>query len=115
MIDGWTILSLVASLFAIFLSAGTATFFALYTHAQPDLRDLESQLNAQRLDHADLLDKVEHWQRRDAVRKTREKRSEATSEAEHELPQAGAPATKAELRKRWAALRGLPSVSDGAA
>lgn len=49
------------------------------------------------LDVAELYDRVDHWQRRDRVRKLREGQEKAAA-AERELPAAGARITKEMLR-----------------
>jgi hypothetical protein len=61
----------------------------------PDVAPVTKSLQELQLAHADLVDKVTHWQRRDRVRKLRES---------HELPQdepSGDPKQiKAQLRQR---------------
>jgi hypothetical protein len=66
-------LALTASiaLLALLTSAGTLAF--LWTRGpQPSIAELEREVNALRLAHSDMVDKVEAWQRRDRQRRLRE-------------------------------------------
>jgi len=64
---------LSASLFALTLSAISLTFHWIRSRDNPDVSDLWSRLQALQVQHLDLLDKVEHWRRRDNVRNARKK------------------------------------------
>lgn len=113
MITGWTVLSLTGSLIALCLSVVTLVYHWRKDTRTPDLYEVSRQLNALRAEHLDLWDKVDHWRKRDNVRKARAGREK---QLEEDLPEAHPnlqPVTKAELRKRAAALRGLPSVEHG--
>lgn len=65
----------------------------------PDTARLEQDLTALRTAHLELLDKVEHWMKRDRVRKAREGR-EAALQPPEEIPELTPAQKKAELRKR---------------
>jgi len=65
----------------------------------PDTARLEQELTAVRTAHLELLDKVEHWMKRDRVRKAREGREAASEVVIEPGPQTPAE-KKAELRKR---------------
>ena len=67
------VLSLIAALstFAL-LSAGVSLFLHWIRPSEPTTAEVARELQAMRLAHADLVDRVEQWQKRDRVRRLRE-------------------------------------------
>ena len=65
----------------------------------PEIEALESRIQEIKVQHLDLLDKVEHWRRRDNVRRARQGAEDKL--AENTAPVATDP--KAELRRRASA------------
>ena len=99
-------ITLSASLFALTLSVISIVFHWIKRKGTPDIDDLWSRLQSVQTQHLDLLDKVEHWRKRDAVRKARDKVEENRSESEAGQPADPVSARKRELRRR-ANLAGL--------
>lgn len=93
------------SVFALLIAGLSLVFHWARGQEHPDVSEVRKQLQELSLAHADLVDKVTHWQRRDRVRKLRESR---------EAPQEDLPmdpkALKADLRAK---VFGLPKVSAG--
>lgn len=81
----WT-LGLIAalSIFAL-CSAGVSLFLHWVRPAEPTTADQARELQALRLAHADLVDRVEQWQKRDRVRRLREGRESAEQDPVEQL------------------------------
>ncbi|MGH7177139.1 MAG: hypothetical protein ACREJC_07160, partial [Tepidisphaeraceae bacterium] len=62
--------------------AGISLWFTALRPKPPDVSTLAQRIHALELGHADLVDKVSHWQRRDRVRKLRDANEPAGSEPE---------------------------------
>lgn len=87
-----------ASLSAIALGASVVSLALHYVRRKEpiEVSDLRSEMQNLRTDHLELLDKVEHWVKRDRVRRLR-----AAREAQVEdLPTQEAQPTKQQLRAR---------------
>lgn len=92
----WT-LGLIASLSVFALcSAGVSLFLHWIRPSEPTTAEQARELQALRLAHADLVDRVEQWQKRDRVRRLREGR-ESVDETPAELSPGE---LKAHLRRR---------------
>jgi len=102
-------ISLSAALVAVIFSVVSLIIHFIRRKESPEVAEVWTALQEQKTQHLDLLDKVEHWRRRDSVRRARQ-----GAEDKQEL--AAAPVTtadrKAELRRKVAAA-GL-SISGGA-
>jgi len=90
---------LSAAVFALGLSVVSLVLHWTRRLQSPEMEALESRIQEMKVQHLDLLDKVEHWRRRDNVRKARDKVEENRLEAAAPVAQDA----KAELRKRAAA------------
>jgi len=91
---------LSASLLALTLSVISLVYHWIKAANNPDISELWTRFQALQTAHLDLLDKVEHWRRRDNVRNARAKNEEKANESEaSESTNTGA-GYKAELRRR---------------
>lgn len=88
-----TILALVLSLLAVGISAVSVLFLLKFS----DVSTLHTRVTTTETDLTDLADRVNHWMRRDSVRRTRER---------PDVPPVVSLDPKADLRRRAAALRG---------
>ena len=76
----------------------------------PDTARVEQDLAAVRTAHMELLDKVEHWMKRDRVRKAREGRQTKPEAVSDDEPDNITPLDrKAQLRKRAQHIAGVKS------
>ena len=90
---------LSAAVFALGLSIVSLVLHWTRRLESPEIEALVTRIQEVQTQHLDLLDKVEHWRRRDNVRRARQG-------AEDKLADAAAPIStdpKRELRKRAAA------------
>jgi len=67
---------LSASLFALTLSVISLTFHWIKSRKNPDIDQVWQRIQSLKVEHLDLLDKVEHWRKRDNVRNARAKQEE---------------------------------------
>lgn len=103
MMDPIAALSLTASLLAVIFSVVSVVLH--WFNRSP--RQLYSELQALRLDYLDLVDKVDHWRKRDSVRRARAGAEEkAEREAAEAQPLPDRATVKSHLRS-VAASRGL--------
>jgi hypothetical protein len=73
MVEAWlSILALALSVLAVAISG----FSALYLQRFSDAAKLHERLSISESDLTDLADRVNHWMRRDSVRRTRDKAPE---------------------------------------
>ena len=94
------------AVFALLISGLSLCLHWARGQEHPDVSEVRKQTQELSLAHADLVDKVTHWQRRDRVRKLRESREQPQEEAFTDPK-----ALKADLRSR---VFGLPKVgTDG--
>jgi len=71
---------LSASLFALTLSTISLVFHWIKSKNNPDISEVWTRLQSVQTQHLDLLDKVEHWRRRDNVRNARQKAEDKVAE-----------------------------------
>ena len=90
---------LSAAVFALGLSVVSLVLHWTRRIQSPELEGIESRIQEMKVQHLDLLDKVEHWRRRDNVRKARDKVEEKRLLEAAPVAQDA----KAELRRRAAA------------
>ena len=91
------------SVFALLIAGLSLVFHWARGQEHPDVSEVRKQIQEISLAHADLVDKVTHWQRRDRVRKLRESHEKSPEEMPSDPK-----ALKANLRS---AVFGLPKVS----
>lgn len=84
------------SVFAILIAGLSLLLHWARGKEHPDVAPVARSLQELTLAHADLVDKVAHWQRRDRVRKLRASHEEGTEEAAPTDPKA----LKASLRRQ---------------
>jgi len=73
----------------------------------PETARVDADLQAVRTAHLELLDKVEHWMKRDRVRKAREGREKASEAVSDDIPADASPKDiKAALRARLHQING---------
>jgi len=93
---------LSAAVFALGLSVVSLVLHWTRRLESPEIEALESRIQEMKVQHLDLLDKVEHWRRRDNVRRARQGAEDKLAEDQPGVPND----PKAELRRR-ASARGL--------
>jgi len=98
-------ISLSLAVLAIGFSTVSLLLHWIRDKNEPDITELHSRLQGLQTDHLDLLDKVEHWRKRDNVRRARQGAEEKASVANAESTDTAGGGKRA-LRER-AAARGL--------
>jgi len=95
------ILTLIAvcSAAALVLSAISLLLHWQRPEIHPDVARVDNEIQGIRTSILELFDRVEHWMKRDRVRKLRESQ-EAKPEGQGETEAPARPETKAELRRR---------------
>lgn len=89
-------ISLSVAVVAVLFSAVSLVLHYVRRAEPPEVTELHTKLHAIQSDHTDLLDKVTHWMRRDAVRRAR---AGAEAKADEGVALPGVD-TKAALRRR---------------
>jgi len=93
-------IALSAAFVAVCFSAVSLILLFIRRKQPPEVEELWTALQQQKTQHLDLLDKVEHWRRRDGVRRARQG---AEDKAESAQAPASAEEHKLQLRRRVAA------------
>jgi len=97
-------ISLSAAFVALCFSGVSLILHFIRRRQPPEVSELWTALQEAKTQHLDLLDKVEHWRRRDSVRRARQGAEDKQTEA---MTAEQTPADyKAELRRR-AMARGM--------
>lgn len=84
---------------AVVLSLGASAFTLWRILSTPDNAELRAKVTHLNAEVADLIDRVDSWQRRDKTREARARKAEKSEELDSRAP-LSAPADKAELRRR---------------
>jgi hypothetical protein len=93
---------------AIILSATSLVLHWLEREKSPQVQELHSRCDALQLAQVDMLDRIEHWTRRDRVRRLRESEPNTQSET----PNApSAPSNQAELKQQLRSLAKLKGMT----
>ena len=93
-------IALSAAFVALCFSAVSLILHFIRRKEPPEVSEVWTALQQQKTQHLDLLDKVEHWRRRDGVRRARQ----GAEDKRDAVPAATTPEEKkAELRRRVAA------------
>jgi len=87
---------LSAAVFALGLSVVSLVLHWTRRLESPEIEALESRIQEMKVQHLDLLDKVEHWRRRDNVRRARQGAEDKVTAGEPTVPVD----PKADLRAR---------------
>jgi len=95
-------ISLSGVLFALILSTISLVLHWTRRHEPPEITAILTRIQEIQTQHLDLLDKVEHWRKRDNVRRARQGAEDKANEPVHDDP---ATAYKAQLRAKAAAQR----------
>ena len=103
----YTAVSLTGVLIALSISAISLALHWRHKDESPALAGMATRIQELQLQILDLGDKVQHWRRRDSVRKMREKTEEATAA---ELGAVAPADYKQELRRR---ARGIQTPANG--
>jgi len=101
-------ISLSLAVLAIGFSTVSLVLHWIRERNEPDITEVWSRLQGLQTDHLDLLDKVEHWRKRDNVRRARQGAEDKANEPSTPAADSGA-IRKRVLRERAAAL-GLGTV-----
>lgn len=88
-----TSISLSGVLLALTLSVISLVFHWIKRDEHPDITAVERRIQEIKVQHLDLLDKVEHWRRRDNVRRARQGAEDKLAESND------APQTPAEYKR----------------
>lgn len=99
---------LSAALIALTLSTISLVLHWVRSRDNPDVSEVWVRLQSLQTQHLDLLDKVEHWRKRDNVRTARAKAEEKLIDEQPQLPDSAG--HKAQLRAK-ATAAGLGIVS----
>lgn len=105
-----TLLPAVAASFAAVALACSVVSLALHwvrRKEHPDVSELRAIVSEMRTEHLDLYDRVEHWIKRDRVRKLREGRENAQAAQEAAAPANGDYKAALRARVRNAGLTGI--------
>jgi hypothetical protein len=85
---------------AIILSGVSLTLHWLERNSTPQVDHLNARIDSLQTSQLDILDKVEHWQRRDRVRRVRESQESSTTQNEQPEPLQSPPAVSSKDQLR---------------
>jgi hypothetical protein len=81
-----TLIGVAAGLVAFFLSAVSLGLHWLNHGKHPDVTALQSRMDAFQMAQVEMLDRIEHWTRRDRVRRVRDGAVDAMEAGQSPLP-----------------------------
>jgi len=93
-------ISLSGALFALGLSIVSLVLHWTRRDEPPEITKILSRIQEIQTQHLDLLDKVEHWRKRDNVRRARQGAEDKLNETGDQQPPDSAAQYKANLRRR---------------
>lgn len=103
MLDYVTLIGFAMGAVAFLLSTVSVGLHWIKRAEHPDVAPLKSQIDSMQLTQADIIDRVEHWMKRDRVRKLREgaeSSQQRNSSDEQPLQLAGLPPDPARVKEQ---------------